>query len=391
MSKRKPGKANPKSNRELRWEDARWETPNASAAFFDLADQPQFKGTEAGAVVLPPSSISVSKTPHSGGMIVKAYAHGLEYGNQMAMMGGYLAIGTLAFIFPLSMLGVYAGLNSANDPKLFNWFGLTLDLLLLLMALLMIRFDTIGYRYTPILFNRATGRVHVFVDHTRLFSLWPLWGGGKHDILTYDWSCIRAQIKKFQVVTGTVARTEAILQLVVLKAPDDPRVVNQFGLGYSCSAMAIQPLLDAWEHLRRFMEHEGPLFAEGDAPCREPARQSFLGALFWGQPLIGPGSKEYRDSGDTSIYVGQALLIWLLPVTMLIGLIRWTTFRLKSEPKWPADILAAAGGNPIEGMDLGAWRDVIPERTTIETGKPGLKQLQESIEKGKRNERGIGK
>ncbi|MDR9834187.1 DUF6708 domain-containing protein [Herbaspirillum huttiense] len=333
-----------------------WTGQAASDAFFALHNEPAFKGLGTDAVLLPPHSLSVSRTPNTSGSVIEAYPHGLAYADQIAGMVGMAAFGALMFS-PLAGLYIYDSIVRFNQfgifSTLFGWLCLAFSTSILYF---LIRWDITGYRYAPVLFDRAAGKVHVFFDQTLLFRWLPLWGGGKHEIQTYDWSCLRGQVTRSRVFTGNTAQELASLSCVVVRGPQDPTVVAQFEVGGSTNALAVQLLLDRWEHVRRFMEHEGPLFVQDDGPYVPPATQSLWGALCWGQPLIGPG----RHAPSVGMVLAQIFTAFFVWFTVPFGLVGWLCFHIKDKPKWPAEILASVGGNPLRGKDLEAWRGVVP-------------------------------
>ncbi|MCW0368530.1 hypothetical protein NB699_003513 [Xanthomonas sacchari] len=346
------------SGRPLGVADLDWLGQAACDEFFKLHDNELFRGIGAGAVLLPPHSVPASRSPNSGGAVIEAFPHGLAYGSMMTLLVGFLGFGAVAIGLPLTlMLASALGDANAFTPALVGTSVLSV------FVYFMLRFDLIGYRYAPTLFDRNAGKVHVFKDNTRLFSGWPLWGGGgQHEILSYDWACLRAQVVRFKTFTGTVAQDNAALQMIVLAAPGDTRVVGQFGLGLTSSAIAVQPLLDTWEHIRRFMEHEGPLFVEGDGPNEALFEMRLARCIFFGQPFIGPGSAEHWKHPDLGAILWQVIAIPLFPLTLLYGLIRWASFHIKSKPVWPPEVLASVGGAPLRGSALDAWRHVVPDR-----------------------------
>ncbi|WP_440985364.1 DUF6708 domain-containing protein [Xanthomonas sontii] len=345
------------SGRPLGLADLEWLGQAACDEFFKLHDNELFRGIGAGAVLLPPHSVPASRSPNSGGAVIEAFPHGLAYGSMMTVLVGYFAFGAIAIMSPLLALLIPMLFTS------FDAFSAVFGGIMLLATTFMLRFDLIGYRYAPTLFDRNAGKVHVFKDNTRLFGWWPLWGGGgQHEILSYDWACVRAQVVRFKTFTGTVAQDNAALQMIVLAAPGDTRVVGQFGLGLTSSAIAVQPLLDTWEHIRRFMEHEGPLFVEGDGPNEALFEMRLARCIFFGQPFIGPGSAEHWRHPDLGAILWQVIAIPLFPLTLLYGLIRWASFHIKSKPVWPSEVLASVGGAPLHGSALEAWRHVVPDR-----------------------------
>ena len=345
--------------------DVEWYGQTNRDLFFKLHDNEAFRGVGDHAVLLPPHSVPVSKTPNSGGAVIEAYPHALAYGDMMTVLIGYLGFGALVMGLPLTFL-----LASEIGDPVGHWPGLISTLIMSFFILFMLRFDLIGYRYQPTLFDRHSGKVHIFKDNTRLFSWWPLWGGGgKYQIFSYDWDCIRGQVTRFRTFTGTVAQEHAALQFIVLSGPRETQVVGQFGLGLTSNALAIQPLLNTWEHIRRFMEHEGPLFVEDDGPNEALFKLSLGACLCFGQPFIGPGSAPYWKNPDWGAVLWQIVILPLWPVTALYGLIRWASFHIKSKPAWPPEIRASVGGKPLKGDDLELWRGIVagkPQRVGIE-------------------------
>lgn len=334
-----------------------WTGQKAADEFFKLHHEAAFGGTGSSGVVLPPHSLSVSRHPTVGAAVVDAYAHGLEYAEQVFGAGG---IGLFFLLFGIPLVVLLYPLDGFHDMSIVGWLMFPFTLACLWF---MYRFDTAGYRYTPVMFNRALGKVHVFRDRTKFWSLWPLWGGGESRIDTYDWSCVRAQVSRFRVFTGNVAQDNAKLTCPVFK-PGSTELAAEFPLGITTSALAIQNLLDHWEHIRRYMEHESPMFPEGEGPYEQPTTQTLLGALFFGQPFVGPGWRENWETKDVPMMLWQVIALFLFPVTMAIGLLRWVSLHIRTKPEWPAEILASVGGAALKGGDLDAWRKVIPERPT---------------------------
>uniref|UniRef100_UPI0025FC593F hypothetical protein n=1 Tax=uncultured Xanthomonas sp. TaxID=152831 RepID=UPI0025FC593F len=160
--------------------DLDWLGQAACDEFFKLHDNEVFRGIGAGAVLLPPHSVPASRSPNSGGAVIEAFPHGLAYGSMMTVLVGYSAfiatmgLPLLALFWP-TLLDPSFAQDRFSFPVIFGVGCLSFASLLVVFAL---RFDLIGYRYAPTLFDRNAGKVHVFKDNTRLFGWWPLWGGG---------------------------------------------------------------------------------------------------------------------------------------------------------------------------------------------------------------------
>ncbi len=357
--------------------DYRWIGPQARDFFFGLRARPEFQGLGE-AVLLPAHMLSISRHPQTAGAVIEAYPNGLAYADQASFMSGAAAVGGLINL-PLLVVGAwhFGTMDKLDGPGL---LALALCFPVAALVFLLLRFDVIGYRCAPVLFDRAAGRVHVFTDKTRLFSVWPLWGGGPHEIQSFDWRCVRAQVGRFRTFSGNLSQDNAALTCVAIKAPDDAEVVGQFGVGTTVDAQSLQVLLDRWEHIRRFMECEGPLFAPGDGPVQAPFSRSLLGSLFWGQPLLGPGSAAFFRPWRWTMLLAQLVLLPFLPLSMAFGLIRWTTYQLKGRVVWPPDILASVGGHVLDSRELEAWRNVVPARPAAGEleRRPPYKEIQDA-------------
>ncbi len=332
-----------------------WTGQAACDRFFRLHEVPQFRGTGTNGVVLPQHGLSVSRRPTVGISVIEAYVHGLSYAEQVFGAGGFM----LFFFVCLTPLMTFFYWPGGIDLEVLDYGMLTFGVCTLWF---MFRFDTSGYRSAPVMFNRATGQVHVFTDETKFWSLRPLWGGDRCSVQTYDWTNVRAQVSRFRVFTGNMAQDNAALSCLVLKSPSEPQVVAEFSLGITTSALAVQLLLDHWEHIRRYMEHEGPMFQDGEGPYEQATTKSLLGAVFFGQPFIGPGWREQYENADLLTMIWQGVSPFFFPVTMLLGLCRWASYHLRSKPRWPTEVLASVGGAPLKGKELDVWRSVIPDQ-----------------------------
>lgn len=352
--------------------DMRFDTADASEVFLNLGYlHPELRGTRDGSVLLPPVRQSVSQTASSGGMVYKAFPHGLMYGDQLSLMnGGGIFVGLL--LAPVVWLGFDSGWimfdPSRMNPLLVVVFIL-LTLTLLPVSLLFLAGDFIGYRFNhSALFDRRAGKVHLFSDQSLPWKPW------RCTLKSYDWDCVRAQVDTVSIFSGTLARSEAGLRLLVMDQPGGQTVVDELVLGVNVPAHHIQPLLDTWEHVRRFMQHEGPLFAdETDQPNPGLGRQSL-----WRSLMIFPALEVtstidlfkfgWQEKSPLTLFMAciGVILLPAMPLLALFGLPSWLSGLAKREPKWPPEILASVGGAALQGADLQAWRGVVPEQGSVQ-------------------------
>ena len=366
---REPGWRRPGPSDKLTLADTRFDTPDASKHFLNLRYfDDAFKGNSETSVRLPAHPEPVSTTPRSGGMVYKAYPHGLMYGDQLSMFGGVGLFAGVAMTGLAVMWGVGGDLPGFFERNLLLSIVLGMVFTVLYPLILFVFIgDLIGFRFdTSVLFDRHAGTVRVFADKSMPWRPW------KYDLKSYDWRCVRAEIDTVSVFTGTLGRKEAGLRCVVYDRPGGDKVVDQFVLGTNMPAQHIQPLLDSWEHVRRFMQHEGPLFAdEADRPNPSLGRPSLWQCLTMFPALeitstISMFKIAWQDKSLAGFWAGLlgvavAPFLWVL---IPFGIFPWVSGLAKREPIWPAEVLASVGGHELRGRDLEAWRRVVPSEAT---------------------------
>ncbi len=314
--------------------------------------------------VLPPAWQSVSNRPNAIGSINAVFANGISLIDEAGAMEGFLSI--VAGFGATICLSVFAidGLRWSSIPLL--PVGL--------VCVLALRHDIITYRHQPILFDRAKGKVHVFL--AKPAPWWQVWRWRPgYRIETYDWACIRAEVTELVTLGGGgVPRKDYGLTLAAVESPGSRTVLARFGVGLSYP-WAPEAILGLWEHLRRFMRNEGPHVADGDTLYADGNIESLWASLWFGQPLIGPGSRRYWTGEDFDgrwyLTIPYGLLMTLmLPFTMAAGLIRWATHKARPEPRWPDEILASVG----DPLDLTAPRLTWTQRRKAANLQKGTRQ-----------------
>ncbi|MES2320386.1 MAG: DUF6708 domain-containing protein [Pseudomonadota bacterium] len=264
-------------------------------------------------------------------------------------MEGYLTI-----LF--GMGGAVAVWMSTGFISSFGIFDILTIIMLLwiVVCVLVVRSDTVAFRYQPVLFDRAAGKVHVFVAEP--LTWWKLWQlKPQSHVQSFDWSCIRGEVAEFMVLGGGgVPRKNYNLICAVVEKPGSRKVVARFGAGMS-SEWSGNAMFQRWEHIRRYMRQKGPALASGDTLYKDESTFKLWPALTFLQPLLGPGSGIYWSGAALggwwfcTIPFG-ILSLMFLPFTAVAGLLRLISHHLKYEPHWPKEILASVG--PVVEGDL---------------------------------------
>ena len=262
------------------------------------------------------------------------------------------------------------------------------------LALRTFRIDLLTPTDNPLVFNRKTRKVYrvmpdipqrqgisppALVRHwLNTFRSWPM------QVIEYDWDCLEAEYFNETVLAGNVVRTNHHLMFYVKAAPDGDRVLGCFDI--------VPPLLIRedgammfWEHIRRFMQENGPPLPPGEKPAPKPPRNP-IAALqtvmpyFWPLAVLGLwwGGGQFVEHGlfrmsfeDFLKSAGSKVSITAFGVALVsfvgcwAALINWIGHLLAPTLKLPPEVLQDAG----EPVDLWAlWRqtkDQLGQRTSL--------------------------
>jgi hypothetical protein len=297
-------------------------------------------------IVLPPSTVSVHRSPSATGAILKVYPEALAFVDQLAVVRGYLAANGLIGL-PLTVLFLA---NLWGDGR---WILAAVTLIIALVLLAFVQIDFVGFRYAPVLVDRRLNRVHVFVPHMLPWWqwFWKLWGRSGWEVQSYDWDCIRAEVVQFTIFSGQIPRRESALVFAVTESPGNTKVIQRFGVGPTSAYGEMDSLLRRWEHIRRFMEERGPAWAKGDAKFSDFGIDFWDAATFM-QPLFNPVFADLREGGGHWwIWPLGILALVGLPLTVPLGMVRWLSHRANAEPVWPRDVVASLGSE-LSDADL---------------------------------------
>jgi hypothetical protein len=294
-------------------------------------------------LLLPPPDRPGNALAHAHGTVHKVYAHGIQFIDAMAEVAGIMAIGAGGAVLLTSTFFAFS-LTERHGP---DWFLLGCVFFSLCFA----RLDFVGFRYNPVLFNRAAQKVHVFHDEgTDLAAFWRWFGNTNWSIHTYDWACVRAEVAEITVLgSANMPRQEHLLALAFTDSPGSATVVARVGVGFADRYVGTEAAEQRWEHIRRYMQAGGPPLAPGDHLWEDQSRMSLWGAATYLQPLLGPGSAGWWTGEHLhrmwflTIPFGLACLL-LLPLSVPAGLLRGLAHWSKPEPKWPPEVMASVGG-----------------------------------------------
>jgi len=202
------------------------------------------------------------------------------------------------------------------------------------------RIELFALEDEPTIFDRKNQKVYR-ISRKKDFSWigvlrpWPL------EISEYDWALVEAQHHAVLTANGsTVTRVHALV-FQVRKSKTDPSTVDGFSIGSSLQmGELIVPAV--WEHIRRFMEEQGPPLPSGEQLSPLHRKSSLCGCL----GLNGQWRAQFRNWWESErLLTILALLAFpvVIPSAMLIALFKCLSFKTALPIAWPAHIAAAVG------------------------------------------------
>lgn len=172
-------------------------------------------------------------------------------------------MGVLFLMFPVfflwgSVKSILVGFSSLIVIQF-----LIFSVILFVLCCYMIRRGLFSPSDHPVLFNRKTREVHVIpIKRLSLLRFWEK--GVPGELRSYRWENVHARTyRRLDVPGGTVARTETVMQLLCT-TPDQPTQVDlMVDLGVT-GTWRDDTQVQLWEHIRRYMEEDGPPLNRGD-------------------------------------------------------------------------------------------------------------------------------
>ena len=292
-------------------------------------------------IQLPPRIRQASAKATTHGAVIEVYENGLAFVDQIGVVRGYLSSAGIVGLGAV-VLGICLSIKmGASWSMLFDFF-------LLFVAFLFIQIDWVGYRYEPVLFDRLSGKVHIFKSLGLPWWQWGwnLFGRPKSEVQSFEWSSVEAEVVSFTIFTGQIPRRECSLVLSIKNEPGGTVEIQRVGIGPTFAYGDTRGAIERWEYIRRFMERRGPVWTPDEHRFRD------FGTGFWesvtiGQPLIGPGCGANWRKGPLVWTLGLLALI-AFPITAYAGMCRYISYRLKRRPMWPESVKLSVGAGPFD-------------------------------------------
>ena len=304
-------------------------------------------GDTSGIVKRYSKNTKARDTVMTAGLISKASADAIQYTSPaelglrgLGMIAGLFALGVIPISVPHTWSWIVWG----------DWFGIvlgsfsTVSFILAFSTIFLwtVRLELFQPIDQPTIFDRKHRKVYRIFSESKpgwkgLFKPWPM------RACEYDWDLIDAEHNATIATTGSTIRREHSLVFLVRRSADDSAIIDSFGIGNSL--FVIDDAVDAaWEHIRRFMEENGPPLPEGET-LPQPGPRKGLGARVRDVTPLGKPYWEWWREQFPLMLLAHALL----PLTVVfIGLwvfFGWLAVKTSKSIEWPPEVVAAVGAD----------------------------------------------
>lgn len=280
------------------------------------------------------------------GLIKNVFDDAIEYTAIAPGMRGVVMLGGVliaAFAFWFGQLFLFDILERGKF-RLFEIFAVFCTSLFFIFGayfgIKYIRFELFRPEDEPTIFDRKNRKVYRIFRETYsgfrgVLSRWPT------KTAEYDWDLIDAEHHAAVSTTGsTIARQHGLI-FVVRTSATDPTPMDSFAIGNS-TLMGEVTVPAAWEHIRRFMEEDGPHLPPGEVLARASSTASFWQCM----ASAGPYGKRFRiwwREQKAMMVLGLIFFPIVFPLMTLVGIFRWLSYKTAAPIKWSPSVRAAIG------------------------------------------------
>jgi hypothetical protein len=281
--------------------------------------------------------------PQALGWIKATHRDAIEYTGLVDELEGFAMWGgTLGFVGVLFLCGFGVYMLVAKN----SWF------MLVFMALVGIPFGvyitTLSLRLTiykpadlPILFDRKHRMVYRILreqDHgiKGLFKRWPI------KACAYEWDLIDAEHETEFFTTGATVNRNHYLMFIVRQSVDDATIIDNFQIG-NAMGMNEEIVANMWEHIRRFMEDNGPHLPSQDEPLAAKKQAPTWWEACGTVSVFGSRYKQRWREEPLRAVMAHLLFPILLPAGLIIGTGNWLAHKTAIHVEWPDEVKRAVG------------------------------------------------
>ena len=193
----------------------------------------------------------------------------------------------------------------------------------------------------PIIFDRQHRKVYrILQQHVPgwkgFLKPWPL------ITVAYDWDLVDAEHNAEISASGTVVTQQNALTFFVRKSANDPTIIDFFNVG-QIMALTEQSVPAVWEHIRRFMEENGPHLPPSEDVYAPQPPLNFWRALRGVMPMGPMPMGEWVAGHPFFAVIFLILSPVFAPIYLIWGFGNWLSHKTAIPIRWPQEVLEAIG------------------------------------------------
>ena len=241
------------------------------------------------------------------------------------------------------------------------WMGLVFDHWALLLAcgalfifgaaitlytiILLLRTDLFRFTNQGIIFDRKNRKVYRQYQHYS-GSLWNILTNSKIISCEYEWDLVDAVHYAQCSTNGVNLVTNHLLVFNVRRSATDATVIDQFIIANPIELN--EGLVSAmWEHIRRYMEEDGPPLGSPPEAMATPIKQPSWWQCLAQTHTFGPGYLQRWKTNTGWMVFAHLLFPVFLPFFALVASCAWLSYFTEIDATWPDEVLAKIG-EPVQ-------------------------------------------
>lgn len=206
-----------------------------------------------------------------------------------------------------------------------------------------LRFELFRPEDEPIIFDRKNKKVCRIFRQVKpgwkgLFKTWPI------TTAEHDWDLVDAEHHAAtNANTSTISRVHSLV-FVIRRSATDPTIIDSFTLGSSLELGEVT-VPAVYEHIRKFMEENGPHLPNGEAVVRSAKPATFTECMARSGPY-GDTLKLWWKHARILTVIAFIFFPITFPIVTMLGIFSWFSYITATPIRW-SDQVKAAVGMPI--------------------------------------------
>lgn len=280
------------------------------------------------------------------GLVKNVYSSAIEYTAISAGMRGMvllLGLGTAGLAIWFGQLFLFDMLERGRIGAFeisIIFFSLIFFLVGFYFTIWSTRFELFRPEDEPTIFDRKNRKVYriyreVYAGWRGLIAPWPM------KTAEYDWDLIDAEHHAAVITTGSTISRQHGLIFIVRTSATDPTPIDSFAIGNSM-LMGEVTVPAVWEHVRRFMEEDGPHLPPGEVLTHNERPNTFWQCMASTGPYGAKFRIWWREEAPLMI-LGLVFFPIVFPAMTLLGIFSWLSYKTAIPVEWSPLVRAAIG------------------------------------------------